>query len=801
MKRKSHFLNRLAQLQDARKTRETGVKRARFNPSATAADDGFAPPSSVGAATNARAVESQSVKPSGLKARLLDARALAKGTCTGSLRAIIREAEEPAQQMPFLHAVSLGTNESLSMQEEEEEEGIPTVGANLVDIAPAQSPVGKEDATAHRDKPTPPLEAPGTEPVPSKVTAPAQSTVTAETAHRRARTTPRAKTQTGAQQKQDTAPGRAPVSVTLVRPPAVPSAALMPDGPRARAVEKAFYDAWMLGPRDAARMQRRNPSPNPVSVSRASLHDLKPEDYVVAEKTDGVRYGLLLCRDHEGHPVAVMIDRAGRKFEVVVRAPGRYFDGMGTLLDGELAWERHIVVPASDRQTSHTTLVPTPTLPAADAPACVATNGCDDGPSKVTTAGAPDAAPGAHESSGTPLAAAMETRDGVGAGGIAPTETLVYWVFDAVCVADVSQRGGGADYYARMDQVMQALEGPDPDELIRSVPEANVHGLEFRRKPFEMAHQVARVWSEDVPRLRHGTDGIILTPIADPIQVGTHWRQFKWKHHHTFDLQLRGRRRNVGSHQGSGTRLCDQWTWGLFYLEADWTVPTAQSLARISGAECTKDPAIAPPPRQVGQKASDALVTPGTAIGSDAGASEAPCARYLNACKGITYSRTKVANASRERAAAATRQRRARGMRVTPPVATLPVEQTDDGTGAQKDRNKCLVVFALKHDDALETLVRQTLVATPDADTIRCVVECAAEFVDMPADWCPAHVTKTPPGGVRLLLCSIERLRTDKTDPNVRYTVRQTMLNIDEAIPYATVHAFLHEDPQRLSPF
>ena len=53
-----------------------------------------------------------------------------------------------------------------------------------------------------------------------------------------------------------------------------------------------------------------NPSPNPVSISKEILCIITNENYVVAEKTDGVRYMLVLCsRDNDNKHVAAMIDR------------------------------------------------------------------------------------------------------------------------------------------------------------------------------------------------------------------------------------------------------------------------------------------------------------------------------------------------------------------------------------------------------------------------------------------------------------------------------------------------------------
>lgn len=551
----------------------------------------------------------------------------------------------------------------------------------------------------------------------------------------------------------------------------------MPDGARADAAERGFYAAWGLSARRSEQpLHRRNPGPNPVSVSLAALRDLNPDEYVVAEKTDGVRYALLLCSDETGSPMAVMVDRAGRKFEVAVRAAARFFAGAGTLLDGELAWER----PLPHVQQ---TAAPTPRPITVD----LLVGAGKEAPS----VGRPGL-PGQSTTTGDAMAmTAHITEPQATAATSAPGETLVYWVFDAVRVAGVSQRD--ADYETRIELVQRLIEGREADDLIEAAPDANAHGLAFRAKPCVPARLVDSVWSTDAPRLRHGSDGLILTPLRDPIRMGTHWRQFKWKHRHTLDLQLRGRRRDDGT-----------WLWGLYYLEADWTVPTADALAAggarhvavIAGA-----PSVAPTAPDSSPSGSSTTGIDNDTNNSGVADGDAPvmCARYLNACEGILYRRSDVARASRDRASAArtsARHGRRAGAGRSPSVSPHGQRQRaaaaaseSSGGASEADDAECLVVFVLQKDAALDALVERVQRQRPTARRIKCVVECEAAFVAPPPGWKPPP--GAPPGGVRLLRCAIERLRTDKTDPNVRYTIRQTLLNIDEAIAYATVRAAL----------
>ena len=78
------------------------------------------------------------------------------------------------------------------------------------------------------------------------------------------------------------------------------------------------------------------PAPNPVSVLRANLPQLRRKEYLVSAKLDGTRYLLLLGRHAEtGDPYSFLIDRAG----TILRIQTRVEDDdlyQGTLIDGEL---------------------------------------------------------------------------------------------------------------------------------------------------------------------------------------------------------------------------------------------------------------------------------------------------------------------------------------------------------------------------------------------------------------------------------------------------------------------------------
>lgn len=85
------------------------------------------------------------------------------------------------------------------------------------------------------------------------------------------------------------------------------------------------------------------PAPHPVSLERRHFGHLN-KDTVVSLKTDGVRYLLMLCVDRQNEPVALMIDRAMKMYEIEVWANNEFFE-QGTLFDGELVWENEGKTP------------------------------------------------------------------------------------------------------------------------------------------------------------------------------------------------------------------------------------------------------------------------------------------------------------------------------------------------------------------------------------------------------------------------------------------------------------------------
>ena len=80
---------------------------------------------------------------------------------------------------------------------------------------------------------------------------------------------------------------------------------------------------------------KRNPCSQPVSLERKHMDLIAKGNYVVADKSDGIRYALLLCKVGEQH-YSFLVDRKLDMYQIPVAASKRMF--AGSIFDGELVW-------------------------------------------------------------------------------------------------------------------------------------------------------------------------------------------------------------------------------------------------------------------------------------------------------------------------------------------------------------------------------------------------------------------------------------------------------------------------------
>jgi hypothetical protein len=216
----------------------------------------------------------------------------------------------------------------------------------------------------------------------------------------------------------------------------------------------------------------------PVSLERKNFSQIKDQMYTVSEKTDGAAYALVLSKWPKTDDFfAVMVDSKEphmNMYEVSVCAPPEFFEG--SLFTGELVWEKAHV---SDLQTF-----------------------------------------------------------------------LVYDV--SFCKGqDVSQES----YYKRHGVCKQSfLASSEESQISESkmwmrkaselaakhnivVCTGNDFGLSFRCKEVFPASRVKDVW-EMRSQFKHQSDGLIFTPVHEPVRHGTQWTLFKYKHDHTLDFEF-----------------------------------------------------------------------------------------------------------------------------------------------------------------------------------------------------------------------------------------------------------------------
>ena len=82
-------------------------------------------------------------------------------------------------------------------------------------------------------------------------------------------------------------------------------------------------------------LPERNPCPQPVSLERKNVSALLSGSYVVADKSDGVRYTLFIAQV-EGKAHSLLIDRKLATYHVPVAAARGVYEG--SVFDGELVW-------------------------------------------------------------------------------------------------------------------------------------------------------------------------------------------------------------------------------------------------------------------------------------------------------------------------------------------------------------------------------------------------------------------------------------------------------------------------------
>jgi mRNA capping enzyme, catalytic domain/mRNA capping enzyme, C-terminal domain len=188
------------------------------------------------------------------------------------------------------------------------------------------------------------------------------------------------------------------------------------------------------------------PGPQPVSIERKHFPILRRSEYLVCEKSDGVRH-LFVVLKYGDKKMCIMMNRANDMFLAPLNLPKIAYDG--TVLDGELVQGNLLLV------------------------------------------------------------------------------------YDAVYVAGTSVRN--LNLIQRMEHA---------NRVVKNIMKLKTDIITIKCKTFYNFKNFESFQREFLPTLTYKTDGLVFTPLHEPIRVGTHETMFKWKPRdlNTIDFQVKGNR-------------------------------------------------------------------------------------------------------------------------------------------------------------------------------------------------------------------------------------------------------------------
>jgi hypothetical protein len=187
------------------------------------------------------------------------------------------------------------------------------------------------------------------------------------------------------------------------------------------------------------------PGPQPISIERRHFGILRRNNYVVCEKTDGIRHAFLAVT-YEDKKMCVIVDRAQEMYLAPLNLPKPMF--LGTVFDGEL----------------------------------------------------------------------VKTESG-----------WQFMVYDCLLVS--SKHVG----HLPLTQRIEEATGP-----IGGIMKLAKDPLKVKVKTFWPMKQFEEFMKQEFP---YKTDGIVMTPVNEPVRIGTHETLFKWKprDENTIDFQMKWR--------------------------------------------------------------------------------------------------------------------------------------------------------------------------------------------------------------------------------------------------------------------
>lgn len=240
--------------------------------------------------------------------------------------------------------------------------------------------------------------------------------------------------------------------------------------PIVRKVEEIISHAWGF-----PHTIHYNPSPNPISLEKKYLSQLESHlsEFVIAEKSDGIRYLLVLgTLDERGF--CVLVNRKMQMFEVPVYANSDYF--RGSVFDGEM-----VIEPVNSSNLNRQKLLIF---------------------DLISVKG--------------------ETRR---------TNHFLQRYNEYFGIFDLE----GKDILDVDTNKWETLAFEMANTKEKVVCLGNKMALQFSPKPFVQLINVGSMW-RSMHSLKHLSDGLIIMRTNAPVGSGTDYNILKWKEHHTIDL-------------------------------------------------------------------------------------------------------------------------------------------------------------------------------------------------------------------------------------------------------------------------
>jgi len=208
------------------------------------------------------------------------------------------------------------------------------------------------------------------------------------------------------------------------------------------------------------------PGPQPVSIERKHFGNLKRNDYVVCEKTDGIRHALMAVM-YEDKKMCILVDRSQEMYLLPLNLPKPMFHG--TVLDGELVKSENV---------------------------------------------------------------------------------WNYMVYDCLIISN--KPVGHLPLTNRIEEVTGPIGG-----IMKMAKDP----LKVKVKTFWPLSKFSEFMEQ---KFKYETDGVVFTPVNEPIRIGTHETLFKWKPRdsNTIDFQLKWRNDRWGMYvQEKGILIFESELW------------------------------------------------------------------------------------------------------------------------------------------------------------------------------------------------------------------------------------------------